>query len=184
MWSQQLLIEWIFSFFPLWFCVRCFFSPQKPTRTRRPGATPSNCCGLVVLWDKRLLSRHSGELHSLPAHIYRSPCDARLLFFLSSAPDSSSLRRSVIELSAGSESELQSGVEMCESDSEGRMKVTSPSQVREPPLMSAWIMWRGPLFPHIFSVPRSLTAATLHPAQWNALKVFFLMQMNATGLSA
>lgn len=69
----------IFSFFPLWFlwiCVkshRCFFSPQKPTRTRRPRATPSNCCGLVVLWDKRLLSRHSGELHSLPAHIYRSP---------------------------------------------------------------------------------------------------------------
>lgn len=58
---------------------------------------------------------------------------------------------------------------MCESDSEGRMKVTSPSQVWKAPPHVSLNNVKGPIISsHLFSPPvaaRSLTAATLHPAQ-------------------
>lgn len=48
------------------FSPECGFIPpmplfsSKPTQDSRPGARRRNWCGLVVLWDKRLLSRPSG----------------------------------------------------------------------------------------------------------------------------
>lgn len=52
------------------------FHPTETHQERCPGATRRNCCGLVVLWDKRLLSPHSGAFLSPPlslASIFFSP---------------------------------------------------------------------------------------------------------------
>lgn len=161
----------------------------KPTRNNCPGATWRNWCGLVVLWDKRLLSPHSGAfLLTSNSHLSRPACQPPFLSLYVFFPSIVSLRLSVIKLSTDLRIRAaisDAGVEMCGNDSEGRMKVSSPSQVWEAP-MSGWIMWRAPLFLHIFSLPLLL------PDCWNssfctianALKLFFLMQMNATGHSA
>lgn len=77
-----LWVSWIYS--PA--CVKplmLLFS-TKPTRNNCPGATWRNWCGLVVLWDKRLLSPHSRVFYSLPIHIYRALQPPACLSFLPS----------------------------------------------------------------------------------------------------
>lgn len=129
------------------------WGPEKPTCSSGPGATLGcNCCGLVVLWDKRLLSRHSGAFYSLPIPIYRPHA------FLSSLPPSDP---PFVKLSTDSPRNSRQDV----------WKWQDESDIPIPGLgMSRWIMWRAPLSSS-FLLPDCWNSSSHTKA--NALKLFF-----------
>lgn len=106
---------------------------SKPTRNNRPGATRPNCCGLVVLRDKRLLSRRSGT------------------FLLTSNSHLSALRSSLLAAASfpsyvpetQRDSLRTDHLGKCENDGERRMKAR--------PGRRSGKNAKAPFFPHLLS---------------------------------
>lgn len=153
---------------------------SKPTWNNRPGATRRNWCGLVVLWDKRLLSRHSGT--------FLLTSNSHLSALRSSLGAAASFPSSVLELCSYSPKRrrflckrtVEKSVKMTASGGWKRVRAAGrgsrrcPGEECEGPILPSapfsrlFTPWRQELF-------------TLHNSK--RTKTGFLMQMNATSLS-